>query len=249
MSKPFEVLVAGCGTGLGAIQMALGYGANARILAIDLSAASLVYAWRMADRFGVRNIQFMLADIHELAGIAEMLSHFQVIECTGVLHHMADTFAGWRALMKCLAPEGIMRVAIYSAIARSKLTALRADPEYPGADCDDTKLRAFRQILMDRAPGAAGSELKSSLDFYSTSGFRDLVLNVSERCHSIPELAGFLKDAGLAFRGFWPSFYFNLLRERHPQETWPGSLEGWAELEQAFPILFTRMYTLWCERA
>ena len=101
---------------------------------------------------------------------------------------------------------------------------------------------------MDRPDGQLGSELKVSSDFFATSGFRDLVLNVSERCHAIPEIAAFLKEEGLAFRGFYPSFYFNFLRERRLQETWPGSLEGWADLEQSLPIMFTRMYTLWCER-
>lgn len=248
MDQPFAVLVAGCGTGAGAIQLALGHGSNAQILALDLSASSLAYGWRMADRFGARNVKFMQADIQQIGSFPELHSRFQIIECAGVLHHMADTFAGWRALMQCLAPGGLMRIALYSATARSKLTALRDDPAYPGPGCDDAKLRAFRRLLMERPDGDPGSELKSSLDFYATSGFRDLVLNVSERCHSISELAGFFKEAGLAFRGFWPSFDFNLLRERSPHETWPGSLEGWTELEQAFPVLFTRMYTFWCER-
>jgi hypothetical protein len=38
-----------------------------------------------------------------------------------------------------------MRIGLYSAIARSNITALRKDPAYPGAGCSDARLRAFRQ--------------------------------------------------------------------------------------------------------
>ena len=44
MDKPFEVLIAGSGTGRQAIAEAHAYGPNARITAIDLSAPSLAYA-------------------------------------------------------------------------------------------------------------------------------------------------------------------------------------------------------------
>jgi len=249
MLGPFEVLVAGCGTGLSAIQLALGCGPRARVLGIDLSAASLAYASRMAERFGAGNITFLQADIQQLGEFPDFLSRFHIIDCTGVLHHMADPFEGWRSLLGTLAPGGIMRVALYSATARAKLTALRNDPDYPGAGCDDERLRAFRQVLMDRPEGAPGAEFKASLDFYTTSGFRDLALHVSEQCHTLPQIAAFLKEAGLAFRGFHPASYFQFLRQHYPQEPWPGSLERWAELERKVPVLFTRMYTLWCERA
>ena len=75
--------------------------------------------------------------------------------------------------------------------------------------------------------GELGGELKASVDFYSTSGFRDLTLNVSERCHTLAEISEFLADAGLRFRGFFPPHLFQLLRQRHPAATQPGaSLAG-----------------------
>jgi hypothetical protein len=171
-----------------------------------------------------------------------------MIECGGVLHHMADPFEGWRSLIKCLKPGGIMRIGLYSSIARSNLTALRSDPAYPGAGCDDARLRAFRQLIMTRPDGQPGTELKGSPDFYSTSGFRDLALHVSETCLSIPEIAGFLEESRLVFRGFQPVVFFDLLREHHPRELWPGTLTRWAELELAMPILFAGMYKFWCEK-
>jgi ubiquinone/menaquinone biosynthesis C-methylase UbiE len=223
MDHPFDVLVAGCGTGMDAVQIALGHGQNARVVALDLSMTSLAYASRMADRFGARNIEFMQGDIQEISKVPEFLARFRMIECGGVLHHMADPFQGWRSLVKCLVPGGIMRISLYSAIARSNLTALHSDLAYPGAGCSDAQLRAFRHELMARPDGQLGSELKSSPDFYTTSGFRDLVLHVNERCLSIPEIAGFLEEMRLVFRGFQPPLFFDLLRRNHPNEPWPGN--------------------------
>lgn len=249
MDRPFEVLIAGCGTGMHAIQAALLYGPNAHVLGLDLSAPSLAYAWRMADHFAVTNVSFVQADLQRLESVPDFLSRFRVIECVGVLHHLADPFQSWRSLIPCLAPGGLMMIGLYSAHARRNLTALRSDPAYPGPGCADAQLRAFRQLLMARPDGEPGSELKSTPDFYTGSGFRDLVLHVSERCLSIREIESFLEDNGLAFRGFQPSLLFDFLRQRFAEERWPGSLQRWAELEDAIPDLFASMYRFWCENA
>ncbi|HEY1243868.1 MAG TPA: methyltransferase domain-containing protein [Hyphomicrobiaceae bacterium] len=250
LDRPFDVLVAGCGTGQQAVQAALAYGPQARVLAVDLSAASLAYAARMAERYGAGNIAFAQADLHTLpetgAGLA---GRFQVIECTGVLHHLADPFRGWRALLACLAEDGRMFLGLYSATARQGLAALRRDPAWPGPGCSDAALRAFRQVLLDRPAGAPGGDLKMSRDFYSTSNFRDLALHVRECPVTLKEIAQFLRDNTLAFRGFQISgSVFDLLREEFPSEDWPGALERWAEFETANPLTFSGMYNFWCTR-
>jgi hypothetical protein len=65
----------------------------------------------------------------------------------------------------------------------------------------------------------------------------------------LPEIARFLADNGLAFRGFQISrSVFGRLQERFPGETWPGSLERWAAFEDAQPHTFAAMYNFWCAR-
>jgi SAM-dependent methyltransferase len=251
LDRPFEVLIAGCGTGQQAVQSALAYGPQARVLAIDISAASLAYAARMAERFGADNVTFALADLQALyeAG-PEHAGRFQVIECTGVLHHLAEPLQGWRALLPCLAEGGLMLIGLYSAIARRSLQTLRDDPAYPGPGCSDEALRAFRQVLLDRPREVPGGDLRTSRDFYTASNFRDLALHVREHPLTLPEIAQFLAEHGLAFRGFQlEGGVFARFRETYPGETWPGSLERWAEFEAANPRTFSGMYNLWCTRA
>ena len=249
LDAPFEVLVAGCGTGMQAVQAGLEYGPNARVTAIDLSAASLGYASRMAGQFKVGNVEFAQADLQNLDSLApQFLARFQVIECVGVLHHMADPLEGWRTLLKCLAPGGLMRIGLYSSVARRNLTALRSDPAYPGPGCDDEALRAFRHVLMARE-AERPSLLGAIADFYTTSQFRDLLLHVSEQGLTLADIEGFLDREGLNFRGFQlAAESVGRFRERFPDDAWPGKLANWAELEAANPYLFLGMYRFWCDR-
>ena len=249
LERPFEVLIAGCGTGQQVVQAALHYGPNARILAVDLSAASLGYAARMAESFGVKNVEFARADLETFASTEpQFAGRFQLIEAVGVLHHMAEPFAGWRALLGCLAPHGLMRIGLYSAIARRNLTALRNDPAYPGPGCDDQALRAFRQSLLARQDEQA-RDARKYVDFWDARSFRDMVLHVCEHRLALAEIARFLEAERLAFRGFQLSKGSQaMFWQRFAFETWPGSLENWARFEKEWPQLFENMYLFWCEK-
>ena len=74
---------------------------HARVLAIDLSLASLSYAKRMAENFGLGDIEFAQADIMMAGSIGRQ---FDFIDASGVLHHLADPWAGWKILL-AFAPE------------------------------------------------------------------------------------------------------------------------------------------------
>ena len=117
-----DVLIAGCGTGLSAITFAQ-QAPDARILAIDLSLASLGYAKRMAGSLGFHNIEFAQADITKAAAIGRS---FDFIDVSGVLHHLGDPWQGWRALLSLLRPGGVMQVGLYSKLARQNVVAARA---------------------------------------------------------------------------------------------------------------------------
>src|SRR5262249_6747876 len=79
-----DILVAGCGTGRQSIEVAQRF-AGARVLAIDLSLASLCYAKRKTRELGLQNIEYAQADILQLRAIGRT---FDMIETIGVLHHL-----------------------------------------------------------------------------------------------------------------------------------------------------------------
>ncbi len=248
LNAQFEVLIAGCGTGWQAVSAALDYGVEARVTGLDISSASLGYAALMARRLDAGNLTLALGDIERIATFdPAWTKRYKVIECCGVLHHMADPFAAWRGLLDCLAPGGIMLVGLYSATARRDLMQLRAEPDYPGPGCDDAELRAYRHRLLGRTDNAPGTRYLASRDAFTASGFRDFFLHVSEKPTTIAEIQTFLDANALAFRGF-VNAPFGLLRKRFPDEAWPGRLDRWADLEAEQPLLFIGMYQFWVTR-
>lgn len=246
VDKPCDVLIAGAGTGRQAIESAIGYGALARVLAIDLSARSLAYGARMAESLGVENLRFAIGDILSLD---ETSGDFDVIECVGVLHHLADPFEGWRTLVGRLKPGGLMLVGLYSALSRGVIRALSDEPDWPGPDAGDDALRAYRRKLILRAGDEDEAGLTHSPDFWTRSGFRDLVLHVSERQHTIPEIRDFMAAEGLCFHGFsLPDDSARAYADVFPDDAPPGDLDNWWAFEQANPRTFSSMYLFWCRR-
>ena len=69
---------------------------NCHVTAVDLSLASLAYAQRKSHELGLDNLEYLQADILHLH---QMGKEFDIIESSGVLHHMNEPMAGWRVLV------------------------------------------------------------------------------------------------------------------------------------------------------
>ncbi len=241
---PFKVLIAGAGTGRQAIASALRYGDNADVLAIDLSRRSLAYGEAQTARFGLTNLRFAQGDLLTFGDGAGL---FDLIEAVGVLHHLADPFAGLRSLVNHLRQGGLMLVGLYSTTARQNIARLRQESSYPGPGADDDAARRYRAKLM-----ASGEDtlLLRSHDFYALSDFRDLVLHEQEATVTLPDLEKHLAEAGLIFRGFMlPSPVYAQFTAAFPDDHWPGTLANWHRFEQQNPRTFDAMYQFWCEKA
>jgi 2-polyprenyl-3-methyl-5-hydroxy-6-metoxy-1,4-benzoquinol methylase len=235
-----EILIAGCGTGSHSIDSGLRF-PKARILAIDISRISLAYARRKSRALGVTNVDYAQADILELAALGR---RFDVIETVGVLHHLADPAAGWRALLSLLRPNGLMLVGLYSATARQSLAPARAFIAARGYRATADDIRACRQELITRF----GMPLFR--DFSSTSGCRDLLFNVMEHQFTIPQIKAFLGDNGLAFLGFsqLPPPVLRQFQQQFPEAGALGDLARWHAFEQANPLTFGNMYIFWVQK-
>jgi len=89
---PARILVAGCGTGRHSIETAQRF-KDSTVLAVDLSLTSLAYAKRKTREISAGNISYAQGDILALGSIDE---RFDVVECSGVLHHLQNPLEGWR---------------------------------------------------------------------------------------------------------------------------------------------------------
>ncbi len=240
-----DILIAGCGTGAHAIETCRMI-SDARLLAIDLSATSLAYAVRKTRPLGLP-IDYAQADILQLGGIGRT---FDVIESTGVLHHLADPMAGWRILLSLLKPGGVMSIGLYSKLARADINAARAFISEHGYGSTPEEIRRCRQDILLLPDGAPGQTVIRSGDFYSMSECRDLLFHVQEHQHTLPEIAGFLAEQNLQFLGFdIDPRVLKLYVEENPDDPAMVDLARWHHFETENPGLFTAMYQFAVQKA
>ncbi len=240
-----EVLVAGCGTGRHSILTAQRF-RGIRLLAIDLSLSSISYAKRKTLELGITNIEYAQADILKLS---ELPRTFDIIESVGVLHHLADPFAGWRALLSLLRPGGFMCLGFYSELARRHVTKAREIIAARGYSSGAEDIRRFRRDLAARSPGDELQSLSQYPDFFSTSECRDLLFHVQEHRLTISQIQSFLADNGLHFVGFeLDRSVLHQYRALFADDPSGTDLLNWASYEADHPDTFIGMYIFWVQK-
>ena len=247
-----QILSAGCGTGVAAIELATAV-KDAHLLAVDLSLHSLCYAKRKAQELGVPAVDFAQADILELGSLAmagERPERFDIIECSGVLHHMADAFAGWRMLLPLLRPGGFMLIGLYSQTARQAIVRTRqviADRGF-GVSADD--IRRCRQELLECGDSENLGPALANSDFFGTSTCRDLLFHCQELRMTLDGIAAFLRENSLTFLGFeMEDNVLGAYRKRFPGDQAATDLNNWQVFEQENPNTFSAMYMMWVQKA
>lgn len=239
VAKPDEILVAGCGTGQEAVEIARQFPAS-RILAVDLSRASLAFAMRKTGELALPNLEYAHADILEMAGIGRT---FDFISCMGVLHHLRDPVAGWRALVALLRPGACMQVGLYSERARRDIVAARAQIAARGHAPDANGIRRCREELLAMPRFAPVTALR---DFYGLHECRDLLFHVEEHRYTPPQLGEMAASLGLEVLGLAvePATRRRCAKRcgREPD------LAAWDDFEREFPGTFAGMYLLWVRK-
>ena len=238
-----DILIAGCGTGQHSIDTAAEF-KNSKVLAIDLSMSSLAYAKRKTEELGVTNIEYMQADILKLAKLDRQ---FDIIESAGVLHHMNNPMAGWKVLVDCLRYGGLMKIGLYSELARQKHAAIRAEIYKSNLKHTEKEMKSFRKdvISSDRKHHM---EIKLRQDFYSLSNFRDLLFHVHEHRFTIRQLKQCLEELGLKFCGFENDSIIQKFRVSNTGSNDVYDLDKWQSYEDANPQTFESMYQFWCQK-
>ncbi len=243
-----EILIAGCGTGHHALLTSSRF-TNARVLAVDISLTSLSYALRKTNEYGFSNIEYAQADIMELNKIDRK---FDLIESVGVLHHMKDPLAGWQVLTDLLRPGGVMKIGLYSKLARSDVIRGRSLVDEKGYSTSPEDIRRCRQdIITMIADGNRGMEkLTTFTDFFHLSEFRDLLFHVQEHHYTIPQIENEIQHLGLVFLGFETrnKEVMKQFKSTFPERSSQSSLPLWHEFESQNPDMFRRMYQFWVKK-
>ena len=237
------ILIAGCGTGSHALETAVRF-KNSKIIAVDLSLSSLAYAKRKTDEFGVKNIDYIQADILD---VSKLNQQFDIIESAGVLHHMDKPIEGWKVLTSCLKDGGLMKIGLYSELARMHIVKIRSEIKQRNIKPTNLAIRAFRDQLFI-SDDADHKRIAKSTDFYSLSNFRDLIFHEQEHRFTLIQIWDCLRELGLKFCGFERYDALYKFKEMHNDPNDIYDMRKWISFEESNPNVFAEMYQFWCQK-
>src|ERR1043165_556559 len=199
-----DVLIAGCGTWQAA-KYAIGH-PKARVVGIDVSSTSLEHTERLKQHHDLKNLA-----VRQLAieNVAELDQRFDLIVCTGVLHHLVDPDTGLRALRSVLKPEGAMYLMVYAPYGRAGVYMIQEYCRRLDIGTSPEEIRDLMTVLSylpENHPLLATQG--GARAFPNAHALADSVLNPRDRSYSVSELFDFVERNGLKLsRWYWKAAY------------------------------------------
>ncbi len=168
--------------------------------AIDISETSLRHTRDLQRKYGLRNL-----DLHRLAieDVEDLGGKFDLIVCTGVLHHLPDPDTGLRALRNFLLPNGAMHLMVYATYGRAGIYMMQEYCRLLGVSTTAAELRelgATVAALPSDHPIAGVA--RRAKDFTQPDALADALLHPQDRAYTVPQLYTWLEGCGLSF-GRW----------------------------------------------
>ncbi len=180
------------------VQLALHF-PSASILATDICARSLEIAAKLARSLHLTNLKFRQEDLLD----STCRNQFHLIDCAGVLNHVAQPLQGFRAIRRALHPSGVANLWVYNTRQRWLSDAWQSALTLLGAT--QTKDRwtlarhlvdfARRQPHWRRTREALGA-IHPSIDPVNTA---DALIHPREISFSLAQLWTLLTRSGLHF--------------------------------------------------
>jgi len=184
ISPEAKVLELGCGTGQLSLFLATGHRS---VIGADLARPSLELAAEAATRFGVEGVSFVETDLRRPGFQA---CAFDVVVCSGVLHHTPDPRSAFRAVARLVKPGGYVVLGLYNAFARLPHRLRRAIG----------RLSGFRLIPFDPVLRQRGSEPGRR-----TAWLRDQYQHPEEHRHTLREVKRWFRENEIEYVRAYPS--------------------------------------------
>ena len=199
-----DVLVAGCGTWQAA-KYALCHPA-ARVVGIDVSTTSLEHTERLKQKYNLTNLETRQLPIE---WVDDLDHQFDLIVCTGVLHHLVDPDAGLRALRSVAKPEGAIYLMVYAPYGRAGVYMLQDYCRRLGIETSQKEIADLVTVVEALPPHhPLASLLRSARDSLKGDALADALLNPRDQSYSVPQLFDFIERNGLKFgRWYWQAPY------------------------------------------
>jgi SAM-dependent methyltransferase len=179
-----RILEMGCGTGQMSLYLAR---ADRVVVGADLCLESLRLGAAAARRFGQDQVMFVETDLHA-PGLQP--GAFDVVVCSGVLHHTPDPRGAFQSVVGLVRPGGIVVVGLYNAVARLPLRLRRLVARATGY-----RWIPFDPVLRERGAEPARCE----------AWLRDQYMHPEEHRHTHAEVMGWFAGSGVDYLRAFPS--------------------------------------------
>lgn len=197
-----EILSAGCGTSQ-AYCLAV-KNPESRITGIDVSKSSLEMSRVLLESEKITNAILINS------AILDHSDKYDVISCTGVLHHTANPIENLSHLASLLSDEGYISLSVYGPSVRQELRDFKKTIRELGLAQNPESVSHLKEII-DKLPEhhPAKNQIKLYGDFSTKEGFIDFFLNAREVDYSIDQLFEMVDQAGLSIYQFtYPTLYY-----------------------------------------
>ena len=179
-----RVLELGCGTGQLSLFLAT---ADRLVIGADLTRASLELGADAAKRFGVEGVLFVETDLRR-PGL--QAGAFDVVVCSGVLHHTPDPQSAFGTVARLVKPDGYVVLGLYNAFARLPHRLRRGIARLSGF-----RLFPFDPVLRERRSDSARR----------SAWLRDQYQHPEEHRHTLREVKRWFLQNEVDFVRAYPS--------------------------------------------
>ena len=200
IGRPWSVLDAGCGRGRGLIGAA-SLQPDVQFVGVDVNRVGLAEVEEEARRRGLDNVRVQAMDLMCLDELDVPDGGFDVIHCSGVIHHLTDPAVGLANLGRVLAPHGVLELMVYSKRGRENIHPIARAIDHLCAPEEGTaeRLRVGRELARVIAARGGDDEMWSRACTLDDVEFVDRYLPPRETSYDVEDLWKLIEAAELEF--------------------------------------------------
>ena len=201
-----SILIAGCGANQAAHYAFTNR--NSEVLGIDVSDSSLGHEAHLKQKHGLGNLELLQMSLGEIGSLGRT---FDLIICTGVLHHLPDPGAGLRCLRDVLKPHGVISIMLYGSFPRVGVYMLQEVFRLLGLKQDVEGIGVVKRAI-DVLPRWHHLNVyrQTAPDLSYDSGLVDTFLHPADKAFTVPEILKLARDNDLTLQSWLDNLTYSL---------------------------------------
>jgi SAM-dependent methyltransferase len=202
--RNLHILIAGCGSNAAA-RYAFHH-RDATVVGVDLSESSLAHERHLKNQHQLANLTLHKCRVEEVESLGQS---FDLIDSTGVLHHLPEPERGIRALASVLRPDGVIFLLLYGKYGRTGVYLLQQMFRMLGIGQSPADVAFVKQALgVLKSDHTARIYMNHAPDLNFDAGIVDTFLHPQDRAYTVADCLALLDSAGLVLQGWLDNAYY-----------------------------------------